>query len=64
MTSKQLSTKLLLLLESCEGTAEFLEGLQHALEGLYAEAESACPAGFAALDVAIEAFRADDEANS
>jgi hypothetical protein len=63
MNTKQLSSKLLPLLESSEGTAEFLEGVKRALETLYLDAsETDASTAFGALDQAIEAFRVCDDA--
>jgi hypothetical protein len=62
MSPKAAVAKLLPILEACEGSAEFLEAVQRTLETLLVNDTTGCPAGFAALDAAIEAFRAHDEA--
>jgi hypothetical protein len=66
MNTKQAAAKLLPILEGCESTAEFLEAVKRALETMYADESDicpeGCPAGFEALDTAIEAFQAHDEA--
>lgn len=50
------------LLDSSPSTAEFLEDVQAAIEGLYAESDDdGCADGFKALDAAVEAFEAHEE---
>ncbi len=64
MSTKAVDAELTSILESCEGTADFLEAVKRALETLYSESEFSCAAVVAALDTAIEAARADDEYQS
>ena len=63
MSTKAVAAKLTPILESCEGTASFLEAVKRALETLYADSEG-CPVGIEALEAAIVAFQAHDEATA
>lgn len=59
--SKENQVKLRAILDGSESTAEFLSDAVRAIESLYAESDGECPAGFGALDTAIEAFEKYEE---
>lgn len=58
MTKAALKRQLAALLAGCPDTAFFLEGVEAVVEDLYADDDEGCPAGFEALDAAVQAFDA------
>jgi hypothetical protein len=44
------------ILDASDDTAAFLQDVVAAVEGLYADSDSECTAGFEALDEAVQAF--------
>lgn len=60
--SKRTQQALRALLDASDSTSEFLQDVIATIEGLYAELEDVeCPAGFEALDVAVQAFEEAEE---
>lgn len=59
--SKRNRQALRAILDASDSTAEFLQSVVNAIESLYAEDDSECPDGFAALDTAVQAFEEAEE---